>query len=321
MTFTVTYRGKDGALREESVEAASRAECVAECRRRGIAPTAIREGRASSRPRATVTSAPHAADAANRRGKLWRAAILAAAVLAVAGGVWWWLAGSRDARPSPAKPPTAAKPKTEKRPDTRVPKPQAPAPSASEATNHVAQAAPVEEPPLPVHVPKYTNIAYRSSARGVLSVHGKPVPPHRRLFKHVSERAIQKLLLVKPGAKVIGNPIPRNFDENFRESLNDEIKFEPEDTPADIEMKKSMIAVKKELADRMAKGESPSQVLKEEIAELRRLAKYRSNLQKQVNELKKDGSEQDAEDLKAAANQMLQENGLKPLPGTKIKAD
>ena len=45
MTFTVTYRAKDGALREERVEAANRAECVAECRRRGIAPTKIAEGR------------------------------------------------------------------------------------------------------------------------------------------------------------------------------------------------------------------------------------------------------------------------------------
>ena len=29
MTFTVTYRAKDGALREETVEAADRAECMA----------------------------------------------------------------------------------------------------------------------------------------------------------------------------------------------------------------------------------------------------------------------------------------------------
>ena len=36
MTFTVTYRAKDGALREERVEAANRAECVAECHRRGM---------------------------------------------------------------------------------------------------------------------------------------------------------------------------------------------------------------------------------------------------------------------------------------------
>ena len=44
MTFTVTYRAKDGALREERIEAASRAGCVAECRKRGIAPTKIAEG-------------------------------------------------------------------------------------------------------------------------------------------------------------------------------------------------------------------------------------------------------------------------------------
>ena len=44
MTFTVTYRAKDGALREERVDAANRAECVAECRKRGISPTGIREG-------------------------------------------------------------------------------------------------------------------------------------------------------------------------------------------------------------------------------------------------------------------------------------
>ena len=44
MVFTVTYRAKDGALREERVDAANRAECVAECRKRGISPTKIVEG-------------------------------------------------------------------------------------------------------------------------------------------------------------------------------------------------------------------------------------------------------------------------------------
>ena len=44
MTFTVTYRGADGALREEAVEAASRAECFAECKARGITPVGVREG-------------------------------------------------------------------------------------------------------------------------------------------------------------------------------------------------------------------------------------------------------------------------------------
>ena len=45
MTFTVTYRGADGALREEAVEAAGRAECFAQCRARGIVPVSVKEGK------------------------------------------------------------------------------------------------------------------------------------------------------------------------------------------------------------------------------------------------------------------------------------
>ena len=41
MTFTVTYRAKDGALADEVVEAASRTECVAGCKQRGITPMSI----------------------------------------------------------------------------------------------------------------------------------------------------------------------------------------------------------------------------------------------------------------------------------------
>ena len=44
MTFTVTYRGKDGATRAELVEATSRAECFAQCKARGIVPVSVKEG-------------------------------------------------------------------------------------------------------------------------------------------------------------------------------------------------------------------------------------------------------------------------------------
>ena len=319
MTFTVSYRGVDGAMREECIEAAGRSECLAQCRTRGIAPISVKEGW-NGQGKAPPLGASRRDEAVRGRSggvKVHRMTAIAAAFALLAAGVWWWMVEREDAR----------HPKVEQKIlATTLVKRDAPKQAIPAATNGavekvVATNLPEQPVALPVHVPKYTNVAYRSVARGVLSVHGKPVPPHRRLFKHSSERAIQKVLLVKPGAKVIGNPIPRNFDENFRESLKTEITFEPEDTPEDIEMKKSMIAVKKELADRMARGESPSEVLKTEIAELRRLAKYRSNLQKQVNEMKREGTEQEAADLKKAANQMLQENGLKPLPDSKIKAE
>ena len=49
MTFTVTYRGADGALVTDAVEAANRAECFAQMKARGITPMGVKEGGSVSR--------------------------------------------------------------------------------------------------------------------------------------------------------------------------------------------------------------------------------------------------------------------------------
>ena len=49
MTFTVTYRGADGALVTEAVEAANRSECFAQMKARGITPMGVKEGDSVSR--------------------------------------------------------------------------------------------------------------------------------------------------------------------------------------------------------------------------------------------------------------------------------
>ena len=131
MTFTVTYRAKDGAKAEVEIEAASRAACVAACKARGVAPLGIREGRASSRPRAAETAVPHDGRAearpSPRRGLYLAVAVLCAA--AVGGGLWWWL-GRTDAppaeKPKDAKP-AAAKSVPQPRPVPKKPAAQAPA--------------------------------------------------------------------------------------------------------------------------------------------------------------------------------------------------
>ena len=125
MTFTVTYRAKDGALREERVEAASRAECAAACRRRGIKPTGIKEGSKGAKRRQDGGSP-------SQRRLTGNAAILAAVVLAaVVGGVWWWF-GGRGATALPAEAPAKQKverPKVKPQPRPKaVEKPVMPAP-------------------------------------------------------------------------------------------------------------------------------------------------------------------------------------------------
>ena len=99
MTFTVTYRAKDGALSEETVEAADRAACVTACKQRGIVPVSVREGRASARPRSGKSAASPSGRAGarpSRGAKLWGFAILAVVILSVVGGAWWYFGRSDD---------------------------------------------------------------------------------------------------------------------------------------------------------------------------------------------------------------------------------
>ena len=52
MKFTITYRKKDGSMTTEVIDASDRAACIAECRKRGIAPMAVAQGgKASSQSR------------------------------------------------------------------------------------------------------------------------------------------------------------------------------------------------------------------------------------------------------------------------------
>ena len=171
MTYEVTYRDRSGAKARLSIAVAGRAECLAECKRRGITPMKIEtrdlKGRASGRlpdngngPAWRAGSAGRAvsaegangksADSPNgdggapgRRGPFAIRFCLCAMVAVVAAiGAWWWF-GGRGATALPAKPPATEKPKAEKRPDVRPPKPHV------EPATNVPPAVVQEQPPPP----------------------------------------------------------------------------------------------------------------------------------------------------------------------------
>ena len=81
MIFTVTYRDRTGARREESIEAESRDAVFAAMKARGIVPTAVRAG--VTKPRNTR----------NTRNAALPYIIAVAFVLLLGGGAWWWLGG------------------------------------------------------------------------------------------------------------------------------------------------------------------------------------------------------------------------------------
>jgi len=314
MTFTVTYREKDGARAEVEVEAASRSECFAQCKARGIAPLGVREGRASSRPRAAGTAAPHAGGAGS--GKIWRAAILAAAVLAViGGGLWLWL-GRGEERPSPAKP--AERPKAASRPETRPSEPRvAPAPAATNAP------APATNAPA-ARKAQETYIDERGIERypGGMRVRRPPArtvkieidPLHR--FKHTSEAQIAGLLQVKPGSLIVGDmKYSYRFVEDFKESLKEPIEILETDSEYDRQLKLDVIETKKQLKAAMDRGEDIAQIMTDTRNELRKLGQYRDELRKELNKIRREGeyTDQEIEDFTAAANKLLEDKGCRPI--------
>ena len=331
MTFTVTCRGADGALREETVEAASRAECFAKMKARGIVPVSVREGarnggrkNAASPKMATQGGAGRAANvSAAPRGGTWRAAVLAAALLAAAGGAWWWLAAREDARPPEPKAVKAVK-------DVK-------------AVKNVKVVKDIEAPKVTTNAPPTKEEKRAAQLKAIRDKYGdnvpdnlKPVvyflenPPQRTfhpartkasIFKRRSEREIASMVMTEPGTWFMRKPtFNERFDEDFRASLDERIEFAEDDTDEDKALKQAVIDTKAELAERMKAGETPSAAMNAFADSMYELGQYRRLLQDELGKIKRDAqySNQDVEDFVNAANKMLKDKGAQPIPMPKM---
>ena len=316
MTFTVTYRAKDGALREERIEAASRAECVAACRRRGIAPTKIAEGESGK-----SAASPMDRD---KRGPSRAGAILAAVVLAaIAGGLWWWY-GGRGATALPEKVPP--KPKVEK-------------PKAEKPPRPVVKPAVTNVPPVVTNTPPTKEEKRVAQLKAIREKYGNNIPenlkatvyflenpPQRtfhpartraHIFKRQSERRIASLIAVEPGAFMLRKPTyDDKFDRDFAEALKEPIEIGENDSPEDRELKLAVRDAKAEIAERMAAGEKPSALLNGVADSLYELGKYKRQIEQELTKIRLDATYTDADigDFVKAANTLLQEKGLAPIP-------
>ena len=150
-------------------------------------------------------------------------------------------------------------------------------------------------------------------------------PKPRKLFNHTSENQIAVMLSLDPARMVpalIGKR--RKFDERFTKdfvaSFNDTIVIDKDDTPEEAALRKQVLAAKADLKEAMDRGEDIAQIMNDTQAELDRLATYRQDLIKALREYTRDESYSDAdvEDFTKAANQMLEQNGLKKLAVPKL---
>ena len=296
MTFIVTCRSKDGSLREEPIEAASRTDCIAECKRRGIAPMGIRDGK----PRAV--SKKSAREPRWKRGLFFALVVFCAAVI---GGVWWSLSHDGEAA-SPPNPPTAEKPKAERKPVQKpVPKPvKADMPEPS--TNRVpfkAKTKPVataEVEPPEIRQEKLLAF-YHAINPGLVRDH--------ELFKHDSDIMICDVITARPGERLIELELDRDFDRKFAASLAEPIPPHEKDTEDDRLVKDAVAKARQTLADRMATGESPAQIIMEARQDLNKIADYRDLLENEMRKMAETDDEQTVDAFVVEANKLLDEYG------------
>ena len=336
MTFTVTYRGADGALREEAVEAASRAECFAQMKARGIVPVSVKEGarkggreNAASPKMANQGGAGRTANvSAAPRGGTWKAAVLATGVLAVAGGAWWWLGVREDAPPPEPEAPKAAKVvkevKAVKDPgDLKDAKDRS---GPGDIPDAAPKPAPADfqamYPRTPGHLPLPGGnvITFQPPAPGctteVFTVGGlylcdsegnfvKYEPP--RLFDNRFENTIESLAMNK---MLILSPRTKKFsDKEIAKYLERPITVYADDPPDVVDRKAATAAMKEEIRDFIKNGGTYQDYvdqLHDRIGSERTL--HREAMREMVN-LLAEGDVEGARIYRKRIDQFLSENG------------
>ena len=306
MTFTVTYRAKDGALSEETVEAADRAACVAACRARGFAPVSVREGRASARPRSGKSSASPKQKLFTLHFYLF---VVIAAIAAIA--LWWWLAsrGNRaDAREERSGKSAASPKSAAKRPEPVAKRPE-PAATNAPAVVHVAD--------TPTAAPTGKVIKARSARSGrVMTLADGTVVTNtpRVFFKRDFERALHVALLPNGmGGTLLRQVRARYTNEQILAMLKERVPPEPGDDPTTVAVKEKVQNFKDEVLRVVNQGASVAEVLdgmtKRKVADGLLRAKA---LKIRTEALRSEDPETARQGIQAA-NAVLEENGLRKM--------
>ena len=137
-----------------------------------------------------------------------------------------------------------------------------------------------------------------------------------KIFTHSADVELGNLLMVEPGDDLLGDTegMYRGFEKELDEALAEPIRHDKDDTDFQRELKDGVNELREELKRRRAAGEDIEKVMEDTRDQLKELSLYRQELEDQVKQLSTDEmSQQDYEDLVAAANQMLEDRGIKPL--------
>ena len=321
MTFTVTYRGADGAPETDVVEAASRSDCLAQMRARGVAVLSVKEGNSISRRerRGRRDESGKNGRAESGRGKDCRAAVgsrgtrdriayvlfIALVVLAAGIGAWWWMDGRRggEAAPQDDGPKKTSALAKEVKPTTAA-KPVAPVikpcdinePPVVPRSSTTAEVCVADMPEFPVGVTNTPDIP--------------PLPP--QVFSNASDQALAMIVSADPsGMPPI--PISHNIEAEFLASLKQEIVILDSDDEQTRSIKEAVKAAREEMKRLIDSGMSVAKVLAEHQSLANENAKVRNDAMLELNKILESGDIEGAKEYKQKINIALQQMGIAEL--------
>ena len=327
MTFTVTYRGTDGAICEEVVEAAGRAECFARMKARGITPIAVKEGgRDRAQPSRKAVGSRVARDrrasgtlAPAKRRTIPYVLSVALVALIIGGGVWWWAARSASApyRPTEPKKPTKT--------DIVKPKIQHEAKHAAKPIE-ASSAKPVEETPaakLPKRSPPPgTVLSVRTNDNDlviseVVGPDGKTnlvtTALHEPVFSNLADQLIATVMNASMTGQMAPLPLGPETDWQFKAAMKKPIFDNPDDSDEVKRMKQVVREAREQIAALMDQGHSFAEILAEHRELWNENIKIREGVVAEYRKIVKSGDEAEARHYLNTMNAALGQMGIPPL--------
>lgn len=137
-----------------------------------------------------------------------------------------------------------------------------------------------------------------------------------KTFNHSADVELGNLLMVEPGEDLLGDSegMYRGFGEELDEALSEPIYYDKNDTELQRALKESVKELREELVSRRKAGENIEKLMEDTRNQLKELALYKQEIEDQVREMSTDDlTQKEYEDILSAANQMLEERGIKPL--------
>ena len=315
MIFTVTYRGADGDVRTESVEAAGRGDCFAQMKARGIVPMGVKEGSSGSRRERGASAKRNGRNKGGGIGNgVWRNAVVLVVLVALAGGaLWWWLLGHEVVVPDdgPKKPSSFAK---EVKP--------AVAPKPLPATNEPPKYVPT---PLPADWKDMTK-AERAEWRKEDAKRNPPPPkPVPTMFSASSLRRKKDAPPPTFNNQIhadlacylqAGRDIPppsRITDAEALAAADMKIKYYDSDSDAVLEEKKAVEEMLVEMKEYIQQGGHANDYFQKLAQRQEMEAEAVSETRRNVRSLIKEGRMEDAKAALEAYNAYLKEKGVPPV--------